>query len=119
MSHIILETYRFTPNPDDPDNTFRCDVAFYSGIDPMPTIEGMSGQFEIPSGAIAKYVLAKWATSGSDGLLEIGPGVVRQMARLAREAELEMNETKKAQAYQRIGKIISWLEAGLPKDDGN
>lgn len=112
---VQLEQYTYSSTVDDPDANFRRDVAFYSAIDPMPTLESMSRRFAIPTGALVKYVLAKWATSGSDGLLEVGPSVARQMAALARQAEAEPDERKRLELYRKLGRIASWLDAGLPR----
>ncbi len=115
--HISFESFDYMASPGDPSADFKRDVAFYSHFDPLPTIESMGRNFGIPSGAIAKYVLAKWATSGSDGLLEIGPNVMRQMATLVRQAEARTSEGQQLEIYRMLGKIVTSLHAGLPPED--
>ena len=112
-STITLERYEFSDDGTDPDANFRRDVAFYTRIDPMPTLHGMSRNLGIPVGAIARYVLVKWAASGSEGNMELGPRVVRQMAEAVEEAERSGDDARRLEAYQKLAKIVSWLRAGL------
>ena len=112
---VRLEPYTAPWSPNDPDANFREDVAFYSAIDPMPTLEGMSRSLNIPVEAIARYVLVKWATSGSNGLLEIGPRTVRQMSDVVNQAEAADSDEQRLKAYHKLASIISWLE--FPLDD--
>lgn len=115
---IILEAYEATWSPEDKDANFRGDVALYSSIDPMPTLDRASRNLNIPVGALARYVLVKWATSGSDGLLEMGPRVVRQMADAVRQAEAAGTDEARLQAYHKLAKIISWLQVPLDNPKG-
>src|SRR6266545_1756309 len=84
---IALESYEGSWPPDDPDAGFRRLVAEYSRIDPLPTLDVLSRNKGIPVGALVRFVLARYCTSGSDALLEMGPRVVRQMDAIVREAE--------------------------------
>jgi hypothetical protein len=70
---ITLETWAGPWSADDPDANFKADIALYSLVDPLATIRSLSGAIGVPIGALCRYVLAKWATEGSGGLLEIGP----------------------------------------------
>jgi len=54
---------------DDPDANLKADVALYSRLDPLKTLNGLSTNVGLPVGALARYVLARYATSGSGGLL--------------------------------------------------
>ena len=45
----------------------------------MTTIRQLSGHLGVPEGAIVHYVLAKYCTGGSGGLLEIGPSMVHRL----------------------------------------
>ena len=111
-SHSIsLDAFDGPINEDDPDANFKKDVVFYSRIDPMPTLEGMSRNLGLPVGAIGRYVLVKWATSGSEGMLEIGPRVVRQMASIVDEAEESGENGRRLEAYRKLAQIISWLNS--------
>ena len=64
---------------DDPDANFKADVALYAHVDPMTTISRLAGALDIPEGAVVRYVLAKWASAGSGGLLELGPSMVHRL----------------------------------------
>ena len=107
---VRLEIFDERIEEDDPDANFKQDVALYSQIDPMPTLEGMSRRLGLPVGAIARYVLVKWATSGSEGAMELGPRVVRQMAQVIEEAEGLGEDSGRLVAYEKLSGIVSWLE---------
>jgi hypothetical protein len=72
---------------DDPDANFKADVALYAHIDPMTTIANLAQAMGIPEGAIVRYVLAKWATAGSGGLLELGPSMIHRLWQPVEQAE--------------------------------
>ena len=107
---VRLEIFEESIDEADPDANFKQDVALYSQIDPMPTLEGMSRSLGLPVGAIARYVLVKWATSGSEGAMEVGPRVVRQMAAVVSEAEGLGEDSARLVAYEKLSGIVSWLE---------
>ena len=115
IRQIALQVYRESWEPEDRDANFKEDVAQYSIIDPMPSLDMMSKNMGIPVGALARYILVKWATSGSEGVLEIGPNVVRQMADIVNRAETTSTDTARLTAYQTLTQIIAWLKA--PLDD--
>jgi hypothetical protein len=112
---ITLEAYRDSWLPDDPDAGFRRLVAEYSAIDPMPTLEELGRRKDIPVGALAAFVLARYCTSGSDALLEMGPLVVRQMAEIVRNAEAVGTDAARVDAYRALAGIVAWLR--IPLDD--
>ena len=114
---VTLEPYRGTWRSDDPDAGFRRLVAEYSAIDPMPTLETLGRSKGIPVGALVAFVLARYCTSGSDALLEMGPLVVRQMAEIVRSAEATGTDAARVQAYHALSAIVSWLR--VPLDDSN
>jgi hypothetical protein len=100
--------------PDDPDANFKTDVALYGKLDPLVTLEGLSRNLDVPVGALARYVLAKFATSGSGAALELGPSVVQQLARFVDEAEAAGTDEARLTAYDGLRQIVSWLR--LPYD---
>ena len=110
---MLLEPYVGPWAEDDRNANFKEQVAIYSKADPMTTLDRMSRSQDVPVGALARYVLAKWAASGSDGLLEIGPRVVRQMQDVVDKAEAEDTPEKRLKAYESLRKIISWLAVPL------
>jgi uncharacterized protein DUF6027 len=112
---ILLEPYEGSWPPDDPDAGFRRMVAEYSRIDPLPTLEVLSRHKRIPVGALVRFVLARYCTSGSDALLEMGPRVVRQMDGVVREAEAVNTDEARLKAYVALKAIVSWLQ--VPLDD--
>lgn len=110
---IVLEPYEGTWPDDDPDAEFRRLVAEYSRLDPLPTLEALSGFKGIPVGALARFVLARYCTSGSDAVLEMGPRVVRQMGEIVRWAEAAGTDEDRLDAYRSLRGIVSWLEVIL------
>lgn len=114
---IVLESYEGSWPPDDPDAGFRRMVAEYSRLDPVPTLETLSRHKGIPVGALARFVLARYCTSGSDALLEMGPRVVRQMDDIVQRAETSGTDQARLQAYRALKAIVSWLL--VPLDDPN
>ena len=111
VTTIHLEPFDAPIRHGDPDANFKRDVAFYTRIDPMPTLEGMSRNLGISVGAIARYVLVKWATSGSEGVMEVGPRVTRQMQAIVDEAERSGQDSRRLEAYKKLSGIVSWLNA--------
>jgi hypothetical protein len=112
---ILLEPYEGSWPPDDRDAGFRRLVAEYSRIDPLPTLEVLSRNKGIPVGALVRFVLARYCTSGSDALLEMGPRVVRQMDDIVREAEAAGTDEARLKAYGALKAVVSWLQ--VPLDD--
>jgi quercetin dioxygenase-like cupin family protein len=110
---LALGAYEAAWPPDDPDAGFRALVAEYARIDPLPTLERLSADKGIPVGALARFVLARYAASGSEALLEIGPRVVRQMADLCRQAEDAGTDQARLAAYRALAGIVSWLAVPL------
>jgi hypothetical protein len=98
---------------DDPDAAFRADVAAYSLQDPLPTLNAMSRNLGIPVGSLARYVLARWAAGGAEGLLELGPSAVDRMAAAIRQAEEAATDEARLDAYASIRDLVSWLRVGL------
>jgi hypothetical protein len=100
---------------DDPDATFKAEVADYSRLDPFVTLQGMSDNLGIPVGALARYVLARWATAGSGGLLELGPTMVHRLWEPVARAEAAGTDGARLAAYAELRGLLSWLK--VPLDD--
>jgi uncharacterized protein DUF6027 len=118
-STIHLQPYEGTWPPDDPDAGFRQMVAEYSRIDPIPTLETLGRHKQIPVGALARFILARYGTSGSDALLEMGPRVVRQMGAIVQKAEAEGSNDARLKAYAALKAIVSWLQVPLDERPAN
>jgi hypothetical protein len=112
---ITLEGYLDTWEANDQHANFKAEVVAYSRVDPMITIDRMSRATNISVGALTKYILTKWAASGSEGLLEIGPRVVNQMNNVIEKAETIGDDPTRLSAYYVLRDIISWLNYPLPK----
>ena len=114
---IRLERWDGPYDDDDPDANFKADVAAYSLLDPLTTLTTLSRNIDVPVGALARYVLAKWVTGGSEALLELGPSTVRRMATLCQQAEAEGTDAARLAAYEQLRAIVSWLEVPLDEPD--
>jgi hypothetical protein len=98
---------------DDPDANFKAEVADYCRLDPLHTLRGMSESLDIPVGALARYVLARWATAGSGGLLELGPVIVPRLWDPVERAETVGTDEARLAAYTELKTLISWLKLPL------
>lgn len=94
---------------DDPDANFKADVALYAHVDPLEAIRGLSASLDVPVGALCHYVLAKWATAGSGGLLELGPTMTRRLAAVCDDAEREGTDAARLAAYGQLREMLGWL----------
>ena len=98
---------------DDPDANFKAEVADYCRLDPLVTLQGMSDNLGIPIGALAQYVLARWATAGSGGLLELGPQMVHRLWEPVARAEAAGTDDARLAAYAELRGLLSWLKVPL------
>lgn len=114
---IDLSPYKGTWPDDDPDAGFRSMVAMFSGIDPLPTLETLSRNKQIPVGALARFILARYAASGSEALMEIGPRVIGQMNEMVEKAESADTDEARLEAYGSLSAVVSWLNVPLTDPD--
>lgn len=112
---VRLRQWKATWPADDPHANFKSDVQMYGHLDPMVTIQGMSANLGIPVGALVHYVLARWATGGSGGLLEIGPVMIHRLWQPIGDAEEADDDAQRLAAYHQLRQMISWLK--LPLDN--
>jgi hypothetical protein len=110
---VRLERWAGPWRDDDPDANFKSDVALYSLVDPLTTIRNLSAGLDVPVGAICRYVLAKWATGGSGGLLELGPTMTRRLAAVCESAEERGTDDARLVAFRQLREMILWLRMPL------
>ena len=113
MRSVELSQWVGPWSEDDPDANFKGDVALYAHIDPMTTITNLARAMDIPEGAIVRYVLAKWATAGSGGLLELGPTMIHRLWQPVEEAEAAGTDVARLAAYDQVRQMLSWLRLPL------
>ena len=116
-NQVVLEKFFWEDDPSVKDANFKRDVVLYTQEDPMSTVSRLSRNLNIPEGAIIRYVLCKWAASGSDALLETGPDMVNKMSDIFEQAEQDDTPEARSEAYQSLRKIVSWLR--VPLDDSD
>lgn len=112
-STVSLVKWQGPWEEDDPDANFKADIALYANVDPLSTIERLANAIEVPEGAIVRYVLAKWASGGSGGLLELGPTMVHRLWTPIEDAERDGTDEARLRAYEQLRAMISWLRIPL------
>jgi hypothetical protein len=110
---IALERWTGPWPDDDPDANLKADIALHSAVDPLATVRRLSEGTGVPVGAIVRYVLARWASEGSAGLLEIGPTMTGRLAAVCDRAEAEGTDGARLAAYHQLRQMLSWLRLGL------
>ncbi|HLI74237.1 MAG TPA: DUF6027 family protein [Acidimicrobiales bacterium] len=115
---VELESWQGPWAPDDPDANYKAEIALYAHSDPLRTLDNMARAIAVPVGAIVKYVLAKYATAGSGGLLEIGPTMVLRLWEPIERAESAGTDEARLQAYDQLRQMVSWLRLPLVEDAG-
>jgi hypothetical protein len=115
---VTLDVWTGPWAPDDPDANYKADIALYARQDPMSTLRNLADAIGVPVGAIVRYVLAKYATSGSGGLLEVGPTMVHRLWEPIERAEADGTEAARLDAYDQLHQMVSWLRLPLVGDAG-
>jgi len=98
---------------DDKDANLKADVALYARVDPMRTIRGLSASTNVPEGALVRWVLARWASEGASGLLELGPTLTRRLNAVCAEAEAAGDDPARLAAYHQLRQMLAWLQHPL------
>lgn len=107
-----LSPYHDTWTQDDPHANFKADVANYTVADPLPTLENLSQATGVPVPCLIRYVLVKWAASGSEAAMALGPIAIEQMRRHIERAESSDTNAARLEAYDALRQMIAWLAAG-------
>ena len=114
--HLALERWTGPIADDDPHANFKRDVAAGALVDPLPTLENLADYVGLPLGAVARHALVKWASAGSDALLEVGPAWARRLLEPVERAEAVGTAEARLVAYEELRGLLGWLAAGL--DEG-
>ena len=115
---VRLERWSGPWPDDDPDANLKADIATYAHADPLSTLANLARSLDVPVGALVRYVLTKWATGGSEGLLEIGPSTVARMLEVVDQAEEAGTDAARLDAYGVLRQMVSWLGAGQRDPEG-
>lgn len=115
---VRLERWRGSWPDDDPFAAFKAEVVDHGRLDPLETLRGLSDVSGIPVGALARYVLAKWACGGSEAILELGVSGVDHLARTIGTAEAAGTDEARLAAYDEVRSQIDWLRAGVRQHTG-
>jgi len=114
---VTLEQFIWKSDPADKDNNFKNDVALYTQEDPVPTVKRLSQNLDIPIGSLVRYILCKWAMSGSESLMDLGPDMVKKMADIFDDAESEGTDEARLEAYNSVKAIMNWMKVPLDNPD--
>ena len=116
----MLRLDRWNGDWDEADDfaDLKADVAAYTHADPLATLRTLSEASGIPVGALARYVLARWAAGGAEALLELGTSGVAHLRRVIEEAEAAGTEPARRAAYDALRAQIAWLAHGLDDPAG-
>lgn len=107
------------PVPDDhPDANFLADLATFSLADPMPTLERLATALDVPVGALARYVLAKWTTAGSEAVLAVGPSALARLRGTIDRARAAGTEAARLAAWDEVVQQVEWLAHGIDDPAG-
>lgn len=117
MATIELSAWSGPWDDDDPDANFKADIAAYSHLDPLATLANLATSIDVPMGALVHYVLAKWATEGSGGLLELGPRMARRLREPFVKAEAAGTDDARLAAYDEVRQLVEWLNLPLDQPD--
>jgi hypothetical protein len=115
---IRLERWSGPWPDDDPDAGFKADIAAFSLPDPLETLRGLGENLDIPIGALARAILARWASEGSSAILELGPSMVERLWAVTEEAEQATTDEERLEIYRRLRGMVSWLRVPLTDPDG-
>lgn len=114
---VHLEAWTGPWPDDDKDANLKADVALYARVDPLRTVRGLAASTNIPEGAIVRWVLARWASEGASGLLELGPTMTRRLRDVCTAAEQADTDDARLAAYHQLRQMISWLNHPLDHPD--
>lgn len=103
---------------DDRDANLKADIALYSKVDPLTTVARLASAVDVPVGAIVRYVLARWASAGSEGLLAAGPSIVNRMWDACEDAERTGTDGARLAAYGTLRDMVAWMRLPLEGDAG-
>lgn len=109
--------WRGTWAPDDPDANFKAEVRAYQAADPLATISVLAERTGIPVEALVRYVLARWASEGAEGLLSMGPHLARRLDGVARRAEAVGTDAARLAAFEQLRQMLAWLVLPLEERD--
>jgi hypothetical protein len=115
---VVLARFDGTWTDEDPYANLKADVVAYGHLDPLVTLEGLAASSGVPVGALARYVLARWATGGTDAILELGTSGVDHLARVVAAAEEAGTDAARLAAYDTVRQLVGWLRAGLDPAGG-
>lgn len=114
---ITLEGWTGPWPDDDKDANFKAEIAAYAHLDPLSTIGNLSNSIDVPVGSIVHYILCRWASEGSSGLLELGPRMARRLREPMLVAEEADTDEARLAAYEQVRQMVEWLNVPLDEPE--
>lgn len=115
---VRLERWTGPWPDDDPDANFKAEIATYAHADPLSTLTNLARSVDVPVGSLVRYVLARWASGGSEALLELGPSTLERMLEVVDQAEEAGTDEARLEAYDVLRQMVAWLGAGQRDPEG-
>ena len=102
---------------DDPNATFKQEVALFSRADPLPALQVLAEGTGLPVGGLLRFIATKFLTAGSEALLAVGVAQIEDLLAETDKAETIGTTEARLQAYWNLRGRIRWLVAGLDPPD--
>jgi len=104
--------YRDSWPEDDRHANFKAEVRAHTLGEPFGTLRNLSADTGIPVGSLARYVLCRWAASGAEALMAMGPVTFAQMEAVIEDAETTGTTEAKVRGFDALAGMVRWLRAG-------
>jgi hypothetical protein len=106
---VRLRRYHDDWREDDPNAAFKEEVAAVTRADPTETLSGLSALTGIEIGALARYVLVRWASDGAAAVMELGPRLVGELCAVVEQAEARGTDAARLEAFERVRAVTAQL----------
>ena len=110
---LRLVRWRPTIDPTDEHAAYKHAVVGSGLVDPVATLVGLHEATGVPVGALARHVLAEWASAGSAALLGTGVDVVADLVAAADAVDAAPQGLARDEAWAALRGRIRWLATGL------
>ena len=106
---VVLRRYRGAWTPGDPHAAFKEEVAALTVADPLETLRGLSALTDIDVGALARYVILRWASDGAAAVMELGPVLLPELCAIADAAAADGSEAARLAAFEQVRTLTGQL----------
>ncbi len=114
---VVLQRWWGTWDRSDPNAAFKDEVTQSALMDPLPPLEVLADMTGIPLGAIVRFVLTRYVSSGSEALLTLGVSEVLELRAICETAEQAGTDGARLDAFAQLRGRLSWLASGVDPPD--